>query len=482
MVNLIIVEDEPIMNKFIVNSIDFQSLGINLAGSFFSVDDAFDFLQSNPVDLVVTDIKMPKIDGITFIDTALKLYPELKFIVLSNFDDYSLVKKAFKLGIYDYILKIDFEPETFSSLLKRIVADICESKKSKSAADRLSLKKQFWNGKLGAKGRVGVIKILNYNDIVTKDWAMDREILNYGICNFIDEIILEYSNINYFQNNYDEFIFIINTDEPQNLVGFCEDFFSKIIEFLKDYSKLDVVGGIYDFDADIAYTEQYSLASGVTNYHFLFENLSFFTYSRFLNYNEEFDFDKYVTDFKDAFDKFDYEKCCKLLREIQAIKVNRTSLNQLLMFYKMLLSMALNRFNKENEIPHFNKAAEFHNYLIDTMSDTDNSSPQNNGSILEVINYIDKNYHKPLTLSSLSEEFQFEYVELSRKLKQAIGMSFKKYITSIRMQEAINLIKTTDFKITEIAEMVGYLNYEHFSRSFKSFFNKWPNEIRKGNK
>ena len=60
-------------------------------------------------------------------------------------------------------------------------------------------------------------------------------------------------------------------------------------------------------------------------------------------------------------------------------------------------------------------------------------------------------------------------------------MSFKKYITSIRMQEAINLIKTTDFKITEIAEMVGYLNYEHFSRSFKSFFDKWPNEIRKGN-
>ena len=144
--------------------------------------------------------------------------------------------------------------------------------------------------------------------------------------------------------------------------------------------------------------------------------------------------------------------------------------------------MVHNRFNKENKIPHFNKAAEFHNYLIDTMSDTDNSSPQNNGSILEVINYIDKNYNKPLTLSSLSEEFQFEYVELSRKLKQAIGMSFKKYITSIRMQEAINLIKTTDFKITEIAEMVGYLNYEHFSRSFKNFFNKWPNEIRKGNK
>ena len=480
MVNLIIVEDEPIMNKFIVNSIDYQSLGINLAGSFFSVDDAFDFLQNNPVDLVVTDIKMPKIDGITFIDTALKLYPELKFIVLSNFDDYSLVKKAFKLGIYDYILKIDFEPETFSSLLKRIVADICENKKSKSAAERLSLKKQFWNGKLGVRDRVGVIKITNYNDIVTREWEMDREILNYGVCNFVDEIISEYDNIDYFQNNYDEFIFIINSEKTSSLINICETFFDKIINFLKEYSKLDAVGGIYDLNVDIAYAEQYSLASDIINYHFLFDDLSFFTYSKYMNYNDEFDFDKCVTNFKDSFDKFDYEKCCRLLTEIQALKVNRTSLNQLLMFYKMILSMTVNRFNTDKEIPSFNKASGYHNYLINALSATDDSSPQNNASILEVINYIDKNYHKPLTLLSLSEEFQFEYAELSRKLKYAIGMSFKKYITSIRMQEAINLIKTTDFKITEIAEMVGYLNYEHFSRSFKSFFNKWPNEIRKG--
>ncbi len=480
MVNLIIIEDEPIMNKFIVNSIDYQSLGINLAESFFSADDAFVFLENNPVDLVVTDIKMPKIDGITFIDTALKLYPELKFIVLSNFDDYSFVKKAFKLGIYDYILKIDFEPETFSSLLKKIVTDIWENKKNKSDADRLSLKKQFWNGKLAAKNRVGVTKILNHNDIVTKDWEMNREILNYGVCNFIDEIISEYDNINYFQNNYDEFIFIINPKKTSELISLCETLFNKIIIFLKDYSNLDVVCGIYDLDTDISYTEQYSLASDIINYHFLFDDLSFFTYSKCMNYNDEFDFDKCVTNFKDAFDKFDYEKCCRLLTEIQALRVNRTSINQLLMFYKMILSMTVNRFNADKEIPSFNKASGYHNYLVNTLSATDNSSSQNSTSILEVINYIDKNYHKQLTLSSLSEEFQFEYAELSRKLKQAIGMSFKKHITSIRMQEAINLIKTTDFKITEIAEMVGYLNYEHFSRSFKSFFDKWPNEIRKG--
>ena len=292
MVNLIIVEDEPIMNKFIVNNIDYQSLDINLAGSFYSVDSALDFLQNTPVDLVVTDIKMPKIDGITFIETALNLYPELKFIVLSNFDDYSLVKKAFKLGIYDYILKIDFDPENFSSLLKKIVVDIYENKKSKETEERALLKKQFWNGKVNEKNRVGVLKILNYDDIVTKEWAMDREILNYGICNFIDEIITTHPNINYFQNNYDEFIFIIKTEQSENQVSFCNTFFNEIIFFLNDYSKLCAVSGIYDWNADITYAEQYWFASGIINYQFLTGNdVNFFTFSEYLNYNEEFDFE-----------------------------------------------------------------------------------------------------------------------------------------------------------------------------------------------
>ena len=54
---------------------------------------------------------------------------------MSNFDDYSFVTKAFKLGIYDYILKIDFEPTAFSKLLKKAVVDIYESKKHKQETE-----------------------------------------------------------------------------------------------------------------------------------------------------------------------------------------------------------------------------------------------------------------------------------------------------------------------------------------------------------
>ncbi len=488
MISMIIVEDEPTTNKFISSSIDYPSLDIALAGSFFNADDALDFLKNNHVDLVLTDIKMPKTDGLTLIKEALSLQPELKFIVMSNFDDYSLVAKAFKLGIYDYILKIDFEPTAFSNILRKAVLDIHENKKNKREADRLSLKVQFWNGKLGEtstnKERIGVLKILNYQNITNTKWNMNKEILNYGICNYIEEIVMNYNNIKYFQNNYDEFIFIFDREHIPDFLQFSETFFSFITTFLHEYSTLNSVGSVYDGKESISFLKQYSLAVDVISYSFIMDDRHFFPYSLVSDYNNEFDFNKYLTEFKNSFDKFDYTNCVNILNEIKTLKINKEGLSQLLLFYKILLSTVTNRFGKTTETDNnadtpLISATEFHDRLVYLLSYGNKLSLADNSPIAEIISYINKNFNKPITLSFLSSEFQFEYGELSRKLKAATGMSFKKYITALRMREAASLIKTTDFKITDISQMIGYPNYEHFSRTFKAFFNKWPTEIRK---
>ena len=487
---MIIVEDEPTMNKFICSSIDYTSIDIALIGSFYNADDALEFLKNNPVDLIVTDIKMPKTDGLTFINDALLLHPELKFIVLSNFDDYSLVTKAFKLGIYDYILKIDFEPDAFSNLLKKAVADIYESKKNKREADRLSLKNKFWNGKLGEtltnKCRIGVLKILNYKKIASTKWNMEKELLNYGICNFIEEIVSNYNNIEYFQNSYEEFVFIFNHDYIPDFRNFSKNFFDYMAKILYEYSALNSAGGVYDGKENIPYLEQYSIAFDAVNYSFIAEDMHFFPYSLVSTYTDVFDFDKYLTEFKNSFDKFDYKNCLNILNEIRTLKINKEGINQLQLFYKILLSILTSHFSNTQEAGTMNEilftsASEFHDYLVHSLSDSDKLSLLYNSPIAEAINYINRNFHKQISLSSLSSEFQFEYGELSRKLKMATGMTFKKYLTSLRMQEAFKLLKTTDFKTTNIAQMVGYTNYEHFSRTFKAFYNKWPSEIRKDN-
>lgn len=100
-------------------------------------------------------------------------------------------------------------------------------------------------------------------------------------------------------------------------------------------------------------------------------------------------------------------------------------------------------------------------------------------AMAQVENYIRKNYSSNITLQFLAKQFLFSYTDLSRRFQKATGMSFSKFLSEVRLTEAMKLIKTTDYKCSQIASMVGYNNYENFSRAFKEKYQKAPNEVRK---
>lgn len=91
--------------------------------------------------------------------------------------------------------------------------------------------------------------------------------------------------------------------------------------------------------------------------------------------------------------------------------------------------------------------------------------------------YVNSNYHKELSLFVVASDFNINYSTLSRLFNRKIGKSFIAYLTEMRMNAAVKLMKTTDYKLYEIAEMVGYSNYEHFSRVFKKTYGKWPKKF-----
>ena len=72
MIKLIVVEDEPLMLDYIINNIDWEKNNIELSGTFFDGKDAFNYISNNKVDIVVTDIRMPGMDGITLIKNAVQ--------------------------------------------------------------------------------------------------------------------------------------------------------------------------------------------------------------------------------------------------------------------------------------------------------------------------------------------------------------------------------------------------------------------------
>ncbi|WP_248925263.1 helix-turn-helix transcriptional regulator [Paenibacillus hamazuiensis] len=99
--------------------------------------------------------------------------------------------------------------------------------------------------------------------------------------------------------------------------------------------------------------------------------------------------------------------------------------------------------------------------------------------ISEIVQYINRHYAEPITLTALSERFYISPYYLSRAFKEITGFSFVEYLNVTRIKKAQQLLKETNAKIIEIADQVGFENIAHFGRVFKKLTKLAPLEYRK---
>lgn len=105
MLKLIIVDDEKIIRDGLAKMIPFSELNLELSALCKNSFEALDSMLDDMPDIMITDIKMAKMDGLMLIDRALQLNPNLKCIVLSGYNDFYFAQKAIKMGVSDYLLK-----------------------------------------------------------------------------------------------------------------------------------------------------------------------------------------------------------------------------------------------------------------------------------------------------------------------------------------------------------------------------------------
>ena len=105
MYKLLLVDDEPIIRVGIRNMLPIERLGIEVTGICANALDALDCMTDNMPDILITDLKMPKMDGLELIERTIKMYPRIQAIILSGFDEFEYARKAIKLGVKEYLLK-----------------------------------------------------------------------------------------------------------------------------------------------------------------------------------------------------------------------------------------------------------------------------------------------------------------------------------------------------------------------------------------
>lgn len=134
MYKLLIVDDEEIERIGMAECIPWEQYDIELAGTAWNGVDALRQMEENRPDIVLTDIKMPVMDGIELIRKVRGLYPEIEFIVLSGYGEYEFTSQAMSEGIRYYILK-PCDEKKIMEIIEKVKDEIDEKRRSKEKAE-----------------------------------------------------------------------------------------------------------------------------------------------------------------------------------------------------------------------------------------------------------------------------------------------------------------------------------------------------------
>lgn len=127
MIKVFLVEDEIIMREGIKRNIDWEKEGFSFVGEASDGELAYPMIQKTRPDILITDIKMPFMDGLELSRLVKQEIPDVKIIILSGYDDFELAQEGINIGITDYLLK----PITGIKLLeavKRVAQIVLEEK------------------------------------------------------------------------------------------------------------------------------------------------------------------------------------------------------------------------------------------------------------------------------------------------------------------------------------------------------------------
>ena len=117
MLRCIIAEDERILRKGLILTTDWKSLDCEVVGEAENGLEALDLFKTKKPDLLITDIRMPLMDGLELIEKCRPLH-SADYIIMSGYSDFSYAKKAIHLGVSEYILKPLDEEELFDAITK----------------------------------------------------------------------------------------------------------------------------------------------------------------------------------------------------------------------------------------------------------------------------------------------------------------------------------------------------------------------------
>ena len=124
MYGIYVVDDEPIILSGVSHLLDWQKLDCSIEGCFRNGREALEALDSREVEIVITDIKMPVMDGLELIRECSARHPSTVFIILTSLEEFRLVKEAIRYGVCEYVVKTELDEQTLARAVEKVKNEV----------------------------------------------------------------------------------------------------------------------------------------------------------------------------------------------------------------------------------------------------------------------------------------------------------------------------------------------------------------------
>ncbi|SEK50885.1 two-component system, response regulator YesN [Paenibacillus sp. cl141a] len=540
MYTLLIVDDEASVVEGLAHTIPWQKIGIDEVRKAYSAFEALEILQTQPVDIMISDITMPRMNGLELVEITKSRWKNIKTILLSGYADFAYAKEAITLGTYEYLLK----PVSDEVVLEKVggaVESLRQERESSETYNRavqafrinlphirgeflnqllqgMKSPKNVWAEKLellemkSAIGKQSALMLVRMEDRLTEMSPYDSSIMEYAIGNMADEIFGERFRLWRCRDIHGYLVFFVfESDdsaagmdphehaEENELKHFAAQLQMNVSRYLKGTISV-LIGKRGSFPEDVRKLYQDSLFA-------LRRHIG--SHSDMFVYAEDEEELLPVRSLQKCYEppllhhllesgswKQIQEKLEQILKELSlAHSQSQEHVIEAFFFIYSSLSAYAHKNGRSladivgtsladvTGLSQCTTAATLGKWVGQVLPLLESSAEQatrsdRSAAVSRMKRFIRDHLSQDISLQAIADHMYMHPVHVSRLFKMETGSNVSDYVLRLKMEQAAELLADHSLKNFEIALKLGYHNPNYFIRVFKKYYSVTPQEYR----
>ena len=520
MYDVLIVDDEPMARAYLRHVTDWSACGFAVHSEAGNGLHALQLAKSHYYSLIVTDVRMPTMNGLEFI-SELRRFSDAAVVIISGYEDFEYARQGLQLGVQDYLLKPVVEDDLVAVLRKlREEIDRKNLVHKRLQLGVSALRDQFlrrWaHGQIGTKEYLDQRKLLHIDhpregyfcmliemDFFqsTQDFGSDREVelKRFAIRNIIEEVCDDKAYV------FDE------SEERYGLIGFgtgddlqpdaIRRLAEHIVASVNKYTKDTVSIGLGDPITDIeALPRSYRRAAEALDGKFLMGNNAILDLRRADQVPiEKATIRAFEAKIVEAIRNRNRDQITATLlqlwsnfreRNLQPDTVKPIVLEILVLLFRMVNETGAShaqlfdyRLGDYEFVMKAKTSQELYRFtekkcmnVLDLLHRVKDLQPSQ--IIQSILRMVEEQYNTNISMRSVAQQVYMNSAYLGKLFKTEMKCSFPDYVLKVRMEKAKELLGRTDLKVYEVAEKVGYQEMDWFYKRFKQYTGVSAGEYR----